>query len=43
VGRDPADLDDDASCGFPKAVIVEALKHAAVFNGEHESCIGAEG
>ena len=42
AGRDPAHLDDDASRGFPKPVIVEALKHAAGFDREHESRIGAE-
>ena len=43
AGRYPAHLDDDASRGFPEPVIVEALEHAAGFDGEHELRIGAEG
>src|SRR5664279_3138195 len=40
--RHPAHLDDNAPCRFPKPMIIEALKHATGFNGEHETCIGPE-
>src|SRR5664280_2351897 len=42
AGRHPAHLDDNAPCRFPKTMIIEALKHATGFNGEHETCIGPE-
>src|ERR1017187_4136480 len=42
AGRNPAHLDDNAPCRFPKSMIIEALKHATGFNGEHETCIGPE-
>ena len=42
AGGNPAHLDDDAPRLFPEPVIVEALKHAAGFDREHESRVGAE-
>jgi hypothetical protein len=42
AGRNPAHLDDNAPRRFPKSMIIEALKHAAGFNGKHEACIAPE-
>lgn len=36
-------LDNDAAGCLPEPVIVQALKHASGFDGEHELCIGAKG
>ena len=43
AGRHPSHLDDDALGALPEPMIVEALEHAAGFDGENEARVRPEG